>query len=207
MKIVTTTLLLLFACGPAVAEQDQLDGDLAFAGDGLIHEINRGLWPEHLSPPAERFWEKISNAEGDLKLFTEPLSAVQKRFGGNRQVYDYSGYHHEWLCYVAAGQRVWYLEEHDLVDWVVAEPSNPATDKDYGCVDQPLAALTSDTFPSIGATLEELAVRFDQPLEPHTDRVVFFSQLDDDISRTRTVYYRLKDGVVDGVSFSDGPGY
>lgn len=209
MKSITTiACLLLLSAAPALAQQDELDGDLGFAKDGFIREMNAGAWEgASIDPPIAGFWTELSNVAGPFKLYNGPLSAVHERLGGTRQVYDYLGYRHEWLCYVGGGQRVWYFEDDGSFDWVVAEPSNPKTDADYGCTEQPLAALTSASFPSIGATLDDLAKRFDWPLEPNTERVVFFGQVENEIYYTRTVYYRLKDGVVDGVSFAEGPGF
>ena len=187
--------LFILACFPALA------GELDFAKDGIIHEIDLDLWPDSLSPAPAHFFTELSTAGGRFALAAKPLSDIQDMFGGTMQSAESTGYRYQWLCYLAAGQRVWFFEDDEVVDWVVAEPSNPKTDADYGCTAQPLAALTSDAFPAIGATLGDLAAQFDWPLEPNTDRVVYFSQLDDG-SLTRTVYYRLKDGIVDGVSFA-----
>lgn len=194
-----TLFCLLVATSPALAADP--------SSTGFIQEMYDGSWESSLTPAAETFWTELSNHAGTFRLNEVELGEIQKRFGGERRAWEGTEPPVEWLCYTGAGQRVWYMAGDSIFDWVVAEPADPATDASFGCIENADAVLTSGAFPSIGATLEDIARRFNWPLEPNTTHVAFSVELPEDDYYTRTVYYRLKDGIVDGVSFGEGPQY
>jgi hypothetical protein len=206
----TALLAFLMAIAPVAAQEG--NADFGFAKDGIIAEINSGNSDgEVISPPPETMFSDIAVEGMSLPLFTKPLSDIQAAFGGEIQTWDSYGYVHHWLCYVDAGQRTWYLTdggdtpESAIVGWFVSEPSNPALDGQYGCSVQPLAMpVQGGDFPTIGATAADLAAHFGAPLASGADSADYFSQhaMDEGYDLVRMAYYRLTEGIVTSVSFS-----
>ena len=205
-------LIALLTSLVAAAEAPEPDAYMAFARDGMVYDIATIAWPGYLMPDEAAMFDGLELKGMNLPLFAKPLSEIQAAFGGEVQHWEYIGYVHDWLCYVDGGQRVWFLTdggetpESGIVGWLVAEPSNPETDALYHCSNQSLAMVVPDAgYPTIGTSRAELGAHFGAPLPEDADRVVYFSQEtvgDESYELVRNIHYRLKDGIVDGVSFS-----
>jgi hypothetical protein len=209
MNLAFIALLAAIVPAPEVVEPNAY---MAFARDGMIYDMSMGGWPGHVTPDEAAMFDNIELKGMSLPLYAKPLSEIRAAFGGDIQRWDNVGYVHNWLCYVDGGQRVWFLTdsgdtpEFAIVGWLVAEPSNPETDALYHCSNQPLAMVVPGAgYPTIGTSRAELGAHFGAPLAEDADRVVYFLQdtvPGEGYELVRTVYYRLKDGIVDGVSFS-----
>lgn len=185
--------LLALVCSPAMA------GGYDFAVDGMIKEIDLDLWVGEVHTPAER-----------SAMYFYPvglgwtLEEVQRAFGGVITIGADNEAVDGYVCYRYGDSRILYLADDGEVDWIVAERSKVDSDPHYGCTDQPNARLRlNEDFPQLGATTAELEAHFGVDLAAGNDRELFY-QLEENESydATRTIYYRLKDGIVDGISLA-----
>ena len=183
--------LFAFACSPVLAD------DYSYAIDGMLKDIHSGRWTEEEPPTPEPQKAFVS-----LPGMGETLDALQARFGGIITVAADGEPIEGYLCYRDGGVRVFYLARYEIVDWIVAEPANPATDDDYHCEDQTSARAQFATgFPALGATAANVAAWYNQSLSAIAQYQAFF--LEEPLakgSRNHTVNYRFTAGVVDGIS-------
>jgi hypothetical protein len=193
-RVTAAALLAALSCQVGVA------GQLDFAADGMIKEIDLDLWGEAIvHTPADPL---------DMAFYPVgmgwSLDRVQKAFGGTIVTTAEHAEVDGFLCYLSGGNRVLYLASEDKVDWIVAEPGNTKHDASYHCTESPDARLSlNDGFPQLGATTAELRAQFDVGLEQGNDREIFFLEEEfESYSSVRTVYYRLRNGVVDGISLA-----
>lgn len=193
MKPILACLFAL-ACAPALA------GSYDFAIDGMIKEIDLDLWGNAGVHTPEDPLSMAFSAVG----MGWPLADVQRAFGGTivegAEYAEVDGY----ACYLSAGNRILYLADDVDVDWIVAERANPAHDSHYGCAEAPNARLSlNEDFPQLGATIADLETHFGVDLKDGTDREIFHIDEEyESYSSVRNIYYRLKDGIVDGISLA-----
>lgn len=184
----------------AVGCQGAMAGQLDFAVDGMIKDIDLDLWgiaPVHTpADPLDMAFHPVGMGWS--------LERVQAAFGGTIVTPAEHAEADGFLCYLSAGNRVLYLAKGGEVDWIVAEPRNPAHDAHYQCTASPDARLSlNHGFPQLGATAADLSAHFAVDLEEGSDREIFFIEEEfESYSSVRTVYYRLRDGVVDGISLA-----
>jgi len=195
MKPIIACLFAL-ACSPAIA------GSYDFAIDGMIKDIDLDLWGNatvHTPADPRSMW--FFNGR-----MGHTLEEMQASSGGTIM----AGPEHQdvdaYLCFRNAGVRIIYLADDGVIDWIVAEPANSKTDTHYGCTDQPTSYLgLHEGYPELGATMADLEAHFGVDLADGTDREIF--HIDEEFesySSVRNIYYRLKDGVVDGISLAYG---
>ena len=200
--------LLLAAATPACAQD--------FPYSPLAVELQSGAFEgaPNLSPPPDYF-HSIKLAGGlELRLDRFTMEGMSEVFGTSQQTYQYVGYTTSWLCFTDAGRRVWYIadqtyetREDVYVSQIIAEPADPATDAMFLCKPEPKAMLGKQAaLPMIGATRAELNAFYKADLPPGTAYAFSSASNSDDMTasdhETKTVYYRLKDDVVDAMSIA-----
>lgn len=209
MKYVALALLLA-AATPACA-QDFLYSPLAVELQGGAFEQAADL------SPSPDYFSSIKLAGGlDLRLDRFTMEGMTKVFGMSQQTYQYVGYTTSWLCFTDAGRRVWYIADQTYetrddvyVSQLIAEPADPATDAMFLCQPEPKAMLGKQAaLPTIGATLAELNAFYKTDLPAGTLYAFGSASNYEDKTITqhdvKTVYYRLKDDVVDAMSIAAG---
>ena len=192
MKPILACLFAL-ACAPALA------GSYDFAIDGMIKEIDLDLWGNaevHTPEDPRSMWFFNGRMGHTLEELKGPGGTIMPVPAYNEVT--------AYLCHRNAGVRIIYLAGDDVIDWIVAEPADARTDAHYGCTDQRTSYLgLHEGYPQLGATIADLEAHFGVDLADGTHREIF--HIDEEFesySSVRNIYYRLKDGVVDGISLA-----
>jgi hypothetical protein len=134
------------------------------------------------------------------------LADVQAAFGGEMQ----ENFEHRWLCYDAGELRIHFLGNYLQFEepaWLNLVTVEHAKEADPTCLAKPeLADIVSHyDLPGFGATANDILMHYGTAEVAEGGRIAYSAvsvQGDEESwTQTRTVYYRLTDGVVDQVAW------
>jgi hypothetical protein len=210
LKRFVLALLFVALAAPAFAGTD-------FPYSSFGAELDKeGSWDNAVElTPEPGFFGTVDLAGGmKISLDRTSLLDISAAFGNAVQTYQYVGYTTSWLCYTAAGRRVWFIADltYETTDDVnvgsiTDEPADPATDELFRCLPEPKAMLARQaTLPVVGASRDELNARFKANIPSGATQAGGMRDSaaeGNGVYDTKIVTYRLTNDVVDAIRIAE----